>query len=217
SYNATSLIGAPGATTESAATLNLVGEGGGVPPSAKNVAKLLKNNEDLTLLRVEYTPDGINFSTTGLDNGGVISGQSNGATSYSDVNNPSTTTAPPSGLNQYATPGTTDATEMRWVGSAGSIITNPDGTLGLFLSGAWSADGDSDAFNQIFYSSSTDGEHWTVPVSVVSTDYTFSASVAQDNALAHGSDAPLGISAYYSGRAYVPSVVQNPDGSLTMV
>jgi uncharacterized repeat protein (TIGR01451 family) len=106
---------------------------------------------------------------------------------------------------------------MRWVGSAGSIITNPDGTYGLFLSGAWSADGDSDAFNQIFYSSSTDGEHWTEPVSVVSTDYSFSASVAQDDSLAGGVDAPLGISAYYSGRAYGPSVVQNPNGTLTMV
>ena len=72
--------------------------------------------------------------------------------------------------------------EMRWVGSAGSIITNPDGSYGLFLSGAWAADGDSDAFNQIFYSSSTDGEHWTDPVSVVSTDYTFSASVPRTQA-----------------------------------
>jgi hypothetical protein len=52
---------------------------------------------------------------------------------------------------------------------------------------------------------------------VVSTDYTFAASVAQDNALAGGSDQPLGISAYYEGRAYGPSVVQNDDGSLTML
>ena len=106
---------------------------------------------------------------------------------------------------------------MRWLGSAGSIIVNPDGSYGLFLSGAWAADGDSDAFNQVFYATSTDGEYWSVPTPVVSTDYSFSASVLQDNQVADGQDGPLGISAYYSGRAYAPSVVQNPDGSLTMV
>ena len=47
---------------------------------------------------------------------------------------------------------------MRFVGSAGSIVVNPDGSYGLFLSGAWAADGDSDSFNQVFYSSSTNGE-----------------------------------------------------------
>jgi hypothetical protein len=66
--------------------------------------------------------------------------------------------------------------------------------------------------NQIYYSSSTDGQHWSVPVSVISTDYTFSASVAQAN----NPSQSLGISAYYSGRAYGPSVWQNADGSLTM-
>ena len=106
---------------------------------------------------------------------------------------------------------------MRWVGSAGSIITNPDGTYGLFLSGAWAADGDSDAFNQIFYSQSSTGERWSVPRMVVSTDYTFSASEKQDAALAGGQDTPLTVSAYYEGRAYGPSVVQNANGTLTMV
>ena len=59
----------------------------------------------------------------------------------------------------------------------------------------------------------------------MSTDYTFAASVAQDASLntgdcaslPQGCNAPLGISAYYSGRAYAPSVVQNPDGTLTML
>jgi hypothetical protein len=102
---------------------------------------------------------------------------------------------------------------MRWAGSAGTIVPNIDGSgaMGLFLSGAWAADGDSDAFNQIFYTSSTDGEHWTVPVSVVSTDYTFSASESQIT-----SPTALGVSAYYSGRAYGPSVIDD-NGSLTMV
>jgi hypothetical protein len=215
-YNATSLIGAPGAATVANSTLNETGEGAGLPVSAKNVAKLMKNNEDLTVLRVAYTADGVNFSTAGLADGGVISGNGTEGADYNDINNPASTTSP-ANLNAYGTPGTADATEMRWVGSGGSIITNSDGSYGLFLSGAWAADGDSDAFNQVFYSSSTDGQHWSVPVSVVSTDYTFSASVAQDNALAGNEDQPLGISAYYSGRAYGPSVWQNADGTLTMV
>jgi hypothetical protein len=210
SYSSTSLIGAPGATTVPAATLAQIGEG------STSTAKLFKNNEDLAVVRVAYTTDGINFATGGLANGGVISGASGGASNYTDLTN-TTLTGSPSDLNAYATPGTADATELRWAGSAGSIVTNPDGSYGLFLSGAWAADGDSDAYNQIFYSTSTDGQHWSIPTTVVSTDYTFSASVAQDKALAAGTDAPLGISAYYSGRAYGPSVVQNPDGTLTML
>jgi hypothetical protein len=221
SFNKTSMVGAPGAATVSDTTLQLTGEGVSQPASTKNIAKLFKNNEDLTVLRVAYTTDGINFSDANLANAGIISGASGGASSYSDINNPSSTTSP-SNLNAYATPGTTDATEMRFVGSAGTIITNSDGSYGLFLSGAWAGDGDSDAFNQVFYATSTDGEHWSVPTSVVSTDYTFSASEAQDAAEASGSDTPLGVSAYYSGRAYGPSVVPNYDNSgnvtsLTMV
>jgi hypothetical protein len=209
-YSSTSWIGAPGATTVPAATLALTGEG------STSTAKLFKNNEDLTVLRVAYTTDGVDFSSAGLAGGGIISGNGTEGSNYDDINNPASTISP-GNLNAYATPSTADATEMRFVGSGGSIITNQDGSYGLFLSGAWAADGDSDAFNQIFYSSSTDGQHWSVPVSVISTDYTFSASIAQDSALASNQDQPLGISAYYSGRAYGPSVWQNPDGSLTMV
>ena len=87
----------------------------------------------------------------------------------------------------------------------------------MFLSGSWASDGDSDAFNQIFYTESTNGKEWSVPKVVLSTEYKFAASAAQDRALEEGKDEPLGISAYYSGRAYGPAVVQNPDGSLTMV
>jgi hypothetical protein len=216
-YASTSLIGAPGAAIVSPATLAPIGEG-----STTSAAKLFKNNEDLTVLRVAWTADGLNFSTSGLANGGIISGASNGSADYEDVTNP-TTTVSPSNLNAFATAGTPDSTEMRWVGSAGTIISNPDGSYGLFLSGAWAADGDSDAFNQIFYTQSTDGQNWSVPTTVISTDYSFAASVAQDGALSHGTDSPLDVSAYYSGRAYGPSVVQNlnpdgtPSGSLTMV
>ena len=103
------------------------------------------------------------------------------------------------------------------MGSRGTIVTNPNGTYGMFLSGSWASDGDSDAFNQIFYSESSNGKEWSTPKVVLSTEYEFNASREQDEALAQGEDKPLGISAYYSGRAYGPSVVQNPNGTLTMV
>jgi hypothetical protein len=209
-YSTKDQIGAPGAALESPATLAKSGEG------STNQDKLYKNNEDLTVLRVAYTTDGINFATAGLANGGVISGQGTEGSNYDDINDPSTTVDPPGGPNQYGTQGTSLATEMRWVGSAGSIITDSSGgapVYQLFLSGAWAVDGDSDAFNQIYQSTSTDGEHWSVPVSVISTDYSFSASSAQDS----NPSQALGISAYYSGRAYGPSVVANGDGTLTMV
>ncbi|HTR72601.1 MAG TPA: Ig-like domain-containing protein, partial [Solirubrobacteraceae bacterium] len=74
-----------------------------------------------------------------------------------------------------------------------------------------------DAFNQIFYSESSNGKEWSVPKVVLSTEYEFKASREQDEALADHIDAPLGISAYYSGRAYGPTIVQNPNGTLTMV
>ncbi len=243
-YNKTSLVGAPGAAVVSYQILAQTGEGAGSitadtngtysygAPSAKNVAKLMKNNEDLAVVRVAWTTDGINFSDAGLANCGIISGGgpsdcdnasgsnstdgTDGTSSYDDLTNSSQQTSP-SNLNAYAAAGAALATEERWAGSGGTIITNPDGSIGLFLSGSWAADGDSDAFNQVWYSSSTDGEHWTVPTSVVSTDYTFSASAKQDSDLSQGTDSPLGISAYYSGRAYGPSVVQDSDGGLTMI
>ena len=169
-----SYVEAPGATEVPLSTLEQIGEG---KSGSKSGEKNFGNNEDLTVLRVAYTTNGVNFSTESLANGGVISGQGieNGS-SYNDISNPDQT-ASPTNLNQY-TPGSADATEMRFVGSAGSIVVNPDGSYGLFLSGAWAADGDSDSFNQVFYSSSTNGEDWTTPVDVVSTDYTFAASVA---------------------------------------
>ena len=114
-----------------------------------------------------------------------------------------------SGLNNPTSNGNS---VLRWVGSRGTVITNPDGSYGLFLSGAYAADGDSDAFNQVFYSSSRDGIHWSAPQKLLSTDYSFSALAAQA-----ASGGPLGISGYYSGRVYDPTVVQNANGTLTMV
>jgi hypothetical protein len=114
-----------------------------------------------------------------------------------------------SGLNN---PTSNSGSVLRWVGSRGTVIANPGGGYGLFLSGAYASDGDSDAFNQIFYSSSRDGIHWSAPQKLLSTDYTFSALSAQD-----AGGGPLAVSGYYSGRVYDPTVVQNANGTLTMV
>lgn len=115
-----------------------------------------------------------------------------------------------SGLN---TPTTNAPGVLRWVGSRGTVVRNPDGTLGLFQSGADVNQGDSDAFGEIFYSSSKDGMHWTTPKAVLTTDDTFSALSAN----AANPNAPLGITGYYSGRVYDPTVVVNKDHSLTMI
>jgi hypothetical protein len=114
-----------------------------------------------------------------------------------------------SGLND---PTSSSDSVLRWVGSRGTVITNPDGTYGLFLSGAYASDGDSDAFNQIFYSSSKDGKNWSAPEKLIGTDYTFSALAKQAS-----SGGALGLSGFYSGRVYDPTVVQNGNGTLTML
>ena len=192
-------VGGPGAAIASSATLGAIGEGSSKPKT------LFKNNEDLTVLRAAATTDGINFTDLG-----AISGTDPGQ----DINNPGSQ-AFPSTINLPQ--GAPDNPELRYVGTRGTIIVNPDGSLGMFDSGSWQSDGDSDAYDQIFYTSSTDGVHWSTPVVVESTDYTFSARQQQDAALAGGTDKPLGISAYFAGRAYSPTVVQNADDSLTLV
>ncbi len=207
-------IGGPHAAIAPVSALEKIGEGKNT--SSKGPQKLFGNNEDLTVLRAAYTENGIDFTDLGPISG-TTSGTGNNSGSYNDVSNPEQQTSPSSASPTNLAPGEVDTTELRYVGSRGTIITNPDGSYGMFLSGAWATDGDSDAFNQIFYTTSTNGREWSVPKVVLSTDYTFSASAAQDLALAEGVDAPLGISGYYSGRAYGPAVVQNPDGSLTMV
>ncbi|MDH6578727.1 hypothetical protein [Kitasatospora sp. MAP5-34] len=115
-------------------------------------------------------------------------------------------------VNGLADPASTSDSVLRWTGSRGTVVTNPDGSYGLFLSGAYASDGDSDAFNQIFYSSSKDGQNWTAPQKLIGTDYTFSA-LAQQAA----TGGALGVSGYYAGRVYDPTVVQNDNGSLTML
>ena len=244
-------VGAPGAATVALATLEQQGEGSAsnAVKLYKNnedvsILRVAYTTDGSTFSYAGLPNDGIvsdcvsTSSTVTLQNQTVDPGVPEvGCTgSYQGINNPDQQNNPPNGLNSYATnegtPGGSngndigsvaggDATEMRWVGSAGSIIDNPNGTYGLFLSGAWAADGDSDAFNQVFYSegtASTDGTvTWSTPTPVVSTDYSFSASYNQDNNVNGDGSQPVGISAYYEGRAYGPSVVQNPNGTLTMV
>jgi Bacterial Ig-like domain (group 3)/Putative Ig domain len=207
-------VGGPNAAVAPVATLEKIGEGKN--SSSKGPEKLFANNEDYSVLRAAYTENGINFTDLGAISGST-SGMGNDSGSYNDLSNPYQQTSPSNSSPTNLTPGEPDTTELRFIGSRGTIITNPNGSYGMFLSGAWSTDGDSDAFNQIFYTTSTNGKEWSVPKVVVSTDYTFSASARQDESLAKDEDTPLGVSAYYSGRAYGPAVVQNVDGSLTMV
>ncbi len=218
-------VGGPNAAITPGAVLNQIGEG--KVGSTSGPTELFGNNEDYTVLRAAYTTNGVNFTDLGPISG-TFSAAGNNTGGYNDVSNPNQQFSPTSSASPTTatlTPtaptnlaaGNSDQIELRYVGSRGTIITNPDGSLGMFLSGSWSSDGDSDAFNQIFYTSSTDGVHWTPPVVVLSTDYTFAASLAQDTALQGGMDDPLGVSAYYSGRAYGPSIVQNPNGTLTML
>ncbi|HSZ15228.1 MAG TPA: Ig-like domain repeat protein [Solirubrobacteraceae bacterium] len=207
-------VGGPNAAIAPLPTLEKIGEGKN--SSSKGPEKLFANNEDYTVLRAAYTENGFNFTDLGPISGST-SGLGNDTGSYNDLSNPYQQTSPSNTSPTDLAPGEPDTTQLRYIGSRGTIVTNPNGSYGMFLSGAWATDGDSDAFNQIFYTSSTNGREWTVPKVVVSTDYTFSASAAQDESLSKGEDTPLGVSAYYSGRAYGPAVVQNPDGSLTMV
>jgi hypothetical protein len=219
-------IGGPNAAVVPYSVLNEIGEGKDGKTSGPG--RLFGNNEDYTALRAAYTENGVSFTDLGPVSG-TSSGTGSTNGSYTDLanslqqNSPENSANPTVGTTSATapsnlSPGSPDTVELRYIGSRGTIVTNPDGSLGMFLSGSWPTDGDSDAFNQIFYSSSTnDGQTWSVPTVVLSTEYEFNASREQDEELANGKDEPLGISAYYSGRAYGPAVVQNPNGSLTMV
>jgi hypothetical protein len=220
-------IGGPNAAVVPYAVLKQTGEGKNGKTSGPT--ELFGNNEDLSLLRAAYTTNGVNFTDLGAISSEAVTNSGEDSGAYTDLSNPNQQESPENSANPTVatssptaptnlSPGSPDTVELRYIGSRGTIITNPDGSLGMFLSGSWPTDGDSDAFNQIFYTSSTDhGQTWSVPKVVLSTEYEFNASREQDEALANGKDEPLGISAYYSGRAYGPAVVQNPNGSLTMV
>jgi hypothetical protein len=187
---ATSLTGCTGGTGSVAQGSSLGAPGAAIAPYArlsltgegKNKPKSLYGNNE------DYTVARVAYTYDGLH--------------FTDLGQVS-------GLND---PAGNSSSVLRWIGSRGTVITNPDGTYGLFLSGAYAADGDSDAFNQIFYSSSKDGVHWSSPQKLIGTDYTFSA--LQQQTVNGGA---LGSTGYYSGRVYDPTVVQNSNGTLTML
>ncbi len=220
-------IGGPNAAVVPYSVLKQTGEGKNGKTSGPT--ELFGNNEDLSLLRAAYTTNGVNFTDLGAISSESVTDSDEDSGTYTDLSNPNQQESPENSANPTVatsaptaptdlSPGSPDTVELRYIGSRGTIITNPDGSLGMFLSGSWASDGDSDAFNQIFYTSSTDGgQTWSVPKVVLSTEYEFNASREQDEALAKGEDERLGTSAYYSGRAYGPAVVQNPNGTLTMV
>ncbi len=188
-------VGAPGACNTPGATLQLTGEG-----STKATA-LFKNNEDYTVIRAAWTTDGINFHDLGILNG---------------INNP----AYQGNAADNTAVGATGTDLLRFVASRGTIVPTAGGRRGeetMFMSGADCQDGDSDSFEQVFYSTSTNGLDWTTPVPLIQNDPTFAASAEQEANLAKGIDSPLGVSAYYSGRVYDPNLIANPDGSLTLV
>jgi hypothetical protein len=219
-------IGGPNAAIVPFSVLTQSGEGKNGKTSGPT--ELFGNNEDLSLLRAAYTTNGVSFTDLGAVSSEAAANSGEDSGTYTDLSNPNQQESPENSANPTVgttaptaptnlSPESPDAIELRYIGSRGTIITNPNGSYGMFLSGSWASDGDSDAFNQIFYTESTNGQEWSVPKVVLSTEYEFAASAAQDKALAEGKHEPLGISAYYSGRAYGPSVVQNPNGSLTMV
>jgi hypothetical protein len=183
-------VGAPGSCIATSAALATIGEGSSKPKT------LFKNNEDYASVRMAYTVDGLHFH---------------------DV-------TPAAGIAGLASP--TEQSGLRWVSPGGSVITNPDGSLGMFFSAGVCTDGDSDAFGSVYYATSADGGlTWSTPSQIsatgstfntkLSTDYTYAASIA-NQAANNPTNQPLDISAYYEGRIYSPSVVQNANGTLTM-
>jgi hypothetical protein len=189
-------VGAPGACNAPSAALQATGEG------STNPKTLFKNNEDYTVIRAAWTTDGINFHDLGIVNG---------------INDPAY-----QGNAGDTTPIDSQAgtDQLRFVASRGTIVPTAGGRPGeetMFMSGADCQDGDSDSFQQVFYSTSTNGLDWTTPVPLLTTDPTFSASAEQEANLAKGIDTPLGVSAYYEGRVYDPTVVQGWGNELTMV
>ncbi len=184
-------VGAPGACLTPSAILAQTGEGSTKPKT------LFKNNEDYTVVRAAWTTDGLSFHDLGIVNG---------------LNKPEYT----GNAGDTTEIGQTGTDQLRFVASRGTIVPTAQGET-MFMSGADCQDGDSDSFQQIFYSNSTNGIEWSQPIPLITTDPSFLASALQNAFAAEGIDSPLEVSAYYSGRTYDPNVIQNPNGSLTMV
>lgn len=101
----------------------------------------------------------------------------------------------------------TGATDTRFVSPSGTVVKNPDGTLGLFYAAGNCYDGDSDGFHYIGYATSKDGLNWSI------VDGFTHPLLAADSTFPKTSPA-----LYYSGRIYGPQVVLGHDGrTATMV
>ena len=101
----------------------------------------------------------------------------------------------------------TSATATRFVSPSGTVVKNPDGTLGLFYAAGNCYDGDSDGFHYIGYATSKDGVNWTI------VDGFTNPLLAVDTTFPQTTPA-----LYYSGRIYGPQVVLGHDGkTATMV
>ena len=172
-------VGGPGAAIATSATLSAIGEG-----STKQKT-LFKNNEDYTALRAAYTTNGVNFRDLG-----IITGTD--PTNQTDINNPASQ-AQPSTSDHDLPLGAQDDPELRYVdqGHHHLELRRDDRHVRLRC---LAVDGDRDAFNEIFYTTSTDGIHWSTPVVVESTDYTFSTSAA-----AGAGNLPTTTQGYYEG------------------
>ncbi|NUR58937.1 MAG: hypothetical protein HOV87_09715 [Catenulispora sp.] len=99
------------------------------------------------------------------------------------------------------------ATATRFISPSGTVVKNPDGTLGLFYGAGNCYDGDSDGFHYIGYATSKDGVNWKIVNGftnpLLSVDTTFPKTSPE---------------LYYSGRIYGPQVVLGKDGkTATMV
>ena len=138
-------VGAPGACNAPSAALQATGEG------STNPKTLFKNNQDYTVIRAAWTTDGINFHDLGIVNG-------INSASYQGNAGDTTPIGSQAGTDQ-----------VRFVASRGTIVPTAGGRRGeetMFMSGADCQDGDSDSFQQVFYSTSTNGLSWTTPVRV---------------------------------------------------
>jgi hypothetical protein len=99
------------------------------------------------------------------------------------------------------------ANATRFVSPSGTIVRNPDGTLGLFYAAGNCYDGDSDGFHYIGYATSRDGKAWTIVNGFANPLLSTNSAFPQTTP-----------GLYYSGRIYGPQVIPAHDGKgATMV
>jgi len=101
----------------------------------------------------------------------------------------------------------TSATATRFISPSGTVVENPDGSLGLFYGAGNCYDGDSDGFHYIGYATSKDGVNWSIVDGFANPLLSVNTAFPQTTP-----------GLYYSGRIYGPQVVLGRDGkTATMV